>query len=511
MQRWRGSIMTVLRIPMCRAAMAFIVGTNILLLTSLSASASEPTATGSVSCALSASVKFSPPLTNASGGTNPSSVRGTLSGCTRNGVAMGIGNMKGTYTFSPFACRTRWTTSASMNGTIKWRRTAPTSLHGTVALGSYSGAASLSLNVPTTLAKGCASRQGLRSARVTGAITLQSVGGGSTACSEQGNPTIYPLYAGAECGSLNYGPMGITAGPDGALWFTDYRQGTIGRITTSGTVRFDPTGGHFGPNSITVGPDGALWFTSAATNISNTSVFGGAVGRITTSGAVTIYPISSGSPDNIVVGPDGALWFVLDVTNDLGGGSIGRITTSGVLTFFTGRPGIDFPTGITLGPDGALWYTNGGHWVGSNLIDQSIGRITTSGAITTYSTGTTGGAEGPVAITTAPDGALWFANYGSDNFIGRITTSGTLTTYRPPGGSFGPLTGPVAMTFGPDGALWMANYGNPGSIGRMTMSGVYTSYSNPGIRGPYGVATGPDGSMWFTNYQSDTIGRITPP
>ncbi len=73
-------------------------------------------------------------------------------------------------------------------------------------------------------------------------------------------------------------PQGIAAGPDGALWFTNTGNNSIGRITTSGTVsNYAGTGVSY-PLSIAAGPDGALWFT----NYSNNSI-----GRITTSGTVS--------------------------------------------------------------------------------------------------------------------------------------------------------------------------------------------------------------------------------
>ena len=38
-------------------------------------------------------------------------------------------------------------------------------------------------------------------------------------------------------------PGGITAGPDGNLWFTEFGVGKIGRITTAGTVTEFPAAG----------------------------------------------------------------------------------------------------------------------------------------------------------------------------------------------------------------------------------------------------------------------------
>src|SRR6266436_4294219 len=59
-------------------------------------------------------------------------------------------------------------------------------------------------------------------------------------------------------------PFGITTGPDGALWFTEFAYNKIGRITTAGVVtEFTiPTSSSY-PEVITVGSDGALWFTES--------------------------------------------------------------------------------------------------------------------------------------------------------------------------------------------------------------------------------------------------------
>jgi virginiamycin B lyase len=53
-------------------------------------------------------------------------------------------------------------------------------------------------------------------------------------------------------------PLGITAGPDGALWFTNFGNLSIGRITTSGVVTNYTGPDTSGAGGITTGPDGAL-------------------------------------------------------------------------------------------------------------------------------------------------------------------------------------------------------------------------------------------------------------
>jgi virginiamycin B lyase len=61
-------------------------------------------------------------------------------------------------------------------------------------------------------------------------------------------------------------PTEITLGPDGALWFTNQGNDSIGRITTSGVVSNYSDASVSGPFGIAAGPDGALWFTNTGNN-----------------------------------------------------------------------------------------------------------------------------------------------------------------------------------------------------------------------------------------------------
>jgi virginiamycin B lyase len=252
--------------------------------------------------------------------------------------------------------------------------------------------------------------------------------------------TSFPLPDGAN------EPYGITAGPDGALWFTEpssgYEHGAIGRITTAGTVTNIFTNESINsPSGITSGPDGALWFTDTGNR---------EIGRITTSGSVIEYSTGSpGTPGDITSGPDGALWF------DNGPNGIGRITTGGTVTNIFTDTSINSPNGITTGSDGAMWFTNS--------TGNSIGRISTSGVVT--SSPLPEGSNEPHGITAGPDGALWFtepASKGGSGAIGRITTGGTVTnTFTDTS-----INSPDGITTGPDGALWYANEGS-NSVGRL--------------------------------------------
>jgi len=278
-------------------------------------------------------------------------------------------------------------------------------------------------------------------------------------------------------------PTGITRGPDGNLWFTEYIGNRIGRITPTGRVtEFPLPTTNSAPQGITRGPDGNIWFTETDAN---------QIGRITVAGTLTEYPVpmANSNPRGITAGPDGALWFT--EANTAGNSQIGRITVAGTIREFP-LPTYDAPWDITAGPDGALWFTEG----------NGIGRITPSGQIRHFTlfpsqpTNTAG-------ITVGPDGNLWFTE-GATHKIGRITTAGQITEYLLPTGSV-----PQGITRGPDGNLWFTeSLGN--QIGRITLSGQITEYSMPTANSSaFGITSGPDGALWFTEQGSNQIGRIT--
>jgi len=239
-------------------------------------------------------------------------------------------------------------------------------------------------------------------------------------------------------------PSGITAGPDGALWFTEFGSNAIGRITTSGSFSEFPTPTVLSrPFGVAVGPDGALWFTE-----------NDKIGRVTMSGSFTEFPLpTAGSGlEGIAAGPDGALWF----TEELGG-KIGRITTGGSVSEFTIPTPDSAPRQIVTGPDGALWFTEGGN-IGAGA--NKIGRITIGGSFTEFAVPTA--SSEPFGIAAGPHGALWFTERAAGK-IGRLTTSGSFTEFAiPTAGSV-----PDQITAGPDGALWFTD--NDSKIGRITL------------------------------------------
>jgi uncharacterized repeat protein (TIGR01451 family) len=300
------------------------------------------------------------------------------------------------------------------------------------------------------------------------------------------------------------GSRGITAGPDGSLWFT-LLDDQIGRITPAGQVtEFSIPSSSSGPDQITAGPDGNLWFTYGSSDYK--------IGRITPSGQVTVFPTptanQSSAPSDIAAGPDGNLWFT-ETTGD----KIGRITPAGLVTEFAVS---DPPGDISAGPDGNVWFTETEPIPPQFGRTDTIGRVTPAGQVTEFPLDgflmTNGAAFGN-------DGNLWFieGTYvpfpGSSpgakerlEFLCRITPAGQITK-TPLSGSF---SGGDDTTFGADGDLWYAAE-IPGSnaIGRVTPAGLVTEFSIPTIgSGQSGIVAGPDGNIWFSEAFGDKIGRF---
>jgi streptogramin lyase len=295
----------------------------------------------------------------------------------------------------------------------------------------------------------------------------------------------YQVPNGATAGLSN----GIAAGSDGNIWFTEYSNDNIDKITPNGVVtKYPVPGPSQGPQGITAGPDGNLWF---AENLS------GAIGRITPAGAITRYPLPnpSSGPLNITAGPDGNLWFT-----EYQSSAIGKITTSGAITEYPlpisgTRPFDPQLFGITAGPDGNVWFTeyNSKIFGGNN-----IGKITPSGAIQLYQLPQDG--LGPIGITTGPDGNIWFVENGAGQ-VAKITPAGIFSADPE---SLGFDLQEIAK--GPDGNLWVTYPAN--DIYRIT-PGYVTSEFWPPIPNlsPDGIIAGSDGNMWFTE-DAGYIGKL---
>lgn len=316
-------------------------------------------------------------------------------------------------------------------------------------------------------------------------VVTATSGGGSAASTSGHSGTVVPRQFTEYTLPSGSKPYGITAGPDGKMWFTNEGTHKVGKIATSGGATTEyPAGETSAMQGITTGPDGNLWFVQSSTHID----------RITTSGTRTDFtlPTNTYTGVGIASGPDGNLWFTeagleLDKVAKMS-------TTSGEVIAQYGA-GNGPPEGIAAGPDGNMWVAQSAISTGN-----AIAKYTTSGTKTSYSLPTS---SHPRGIVAGPDGNMWFTESGTSK-VGKITTSGTISEYALPGGSE-----PQGIAAGADGKLYVAEYGTS-KLAQVTTAGAITQYALPAGSQPEWVAAGPDGCVWVTERGTSKLLKFDP-
>ncbi|GAA4846548.1 virginiamycin B lyase [Actinomycetospora corticicola] len=157
-------------------------------------------------------------------------------------------------------------------------------------------------------------------------------------------------------------PSRFAATPDGSLWCTRTGDHRVERLV-EGTWHGVDTGAGTGPYDVTAGPDGAAWFTAIEAE---------AVGRIDpATEEVTLHPLPiAGMPAMITTGPDGALWCTLNRV-----GALARLDpASGFALTHLPDAGCG-PVGIAADGDG-LWFVE--------ILAGRVGRLDLDGRLTEH-------------------------------------------------------------------------------------------------------------------------------
>jgi streptogramin lyase len=194
-------------------------------------------------------------------------------------------------------------------------------------------------------------------------IWVGGYGGTMIASTSTGVQKDYPI-AGSHIGV-------ILLGPDKSMWFTDYGNDKIGRISASGIVTEFALPAGTDPEGMAVGPDGNFWITDGAhqriIKESTSGVALGSYGR---------HLSANETPSAIVAAPDGNLYFTEDASNITIADKIGRITIKGKITEIGTLPPNAYPDSLAIGKDKNVYF---------GMADlQAVGTITLATGKVTY-------------------------------------------------------------------------------------------------------------------------------
>jgi len=141
------------------------------------------------------------------------------------------------------------------------------------------------------------------------------------------------------------GPYGVAVAPDGTAWASLQSGDQIIRVGTDGAIKaFDLPSAASVPSDVAIGPDGAVWFLEYRTN---------AIGRLVGDN-IQEFPIGEKGAglSGLAVAPDGAVWFGL-----LREGSLGRLRDGQILHFRLPRSRAK-PYTVAIDRDGNVWYAD---------------------------------------------------------------------------------------------------------------------------------------------------------
>jgi uncharacterized protein (TIGR03437 family) len=326
---------------------------------------------------------------------------------------------------------------------------------------------------------------------------------------------------GAATAAEIYNPIGVVADAAGNLYFSDYINDRIRKISLSGTITTVAGTGTNGYNGDNIqGTAANLGFpyylaVDAAGNLYIADTSSSRIRKLATNGIITTVAGGAGAgyagdggpatsaqldrPDGVAVDASGNIYIADSLNNVIRkvSASTGIITTiagTGVKGF-TGDGGsavnakLNLPVDLAVDPSGNVFF--------SDQDNDVVRKIDTSGVITTVAGsgkagyGGDGGPatsallNGPAGVALDAAGNLYIGEVGSSR-IRAVSASGTITTVAGDltaggfSGDGGPATGaalyqPRGVAVGPYGDVYIADYSN-NRIRRLATASIHIGF-----------------------------------
>ena len=275
--------------------------------------------------------------------------------------------------------------------------------------------------------------------------------------------------------------QGITAGPDGNIWFTELNGNKVVKIDPANPTvitSFTLPTANSQPWGITAGADhGNLWLTA------NSMATGWAGSPQPAYLSEFQIPTANSSPLGITAGPYGYVWFV-----QKNSGQVGKIVPPSGLNrvdLLATGPG-------PMGSRRAATATSGSP---RRTATRSAGSRPPASSPSSRSPPP----QPPIGITAGPDGNLWFTeSTPATRSAGSRPRRRRHRVPRPRP----PTALPGGITAGPDGNLWFTEAGGQPDRAHHDRGARITEFTSADRRGPpVGDRAGPDGNLWFTEYE----------
>ena len=210
-------------------------------------------------------------------------------------------------------------------------------------------------------------------------------------------------------------PHDVAPGPNGLIWYTGQRRGTLGILDPgTGAVREVRLGEGSAPHGVIQGPDGAAWITDGGLN---------AIVRVDpATDAVRSWPLPAEFADanlnTAVFDRDGMIWFTGQA------GIYGRLDPRTSEMRVWRDPEGRGPYGIAATPSGEIYYVS---LAGSHLarVDRE------SGAATIIEPPTAG--QGARRVWADSRGNLWVSEWNGGRLSRYTPSTGEWRSWRPEG------------------------------------------------------------------------------
>ena len=222
------------------------------------------------------------------------------------------------------------------------------------------------------------------------------------------NVRVFPVPAGSR-------PHDVAPAPDGKIWYTGQRRGTLGILDpANGQVREVALGEGSAPHGVIQGPDGAAWITDGGLN---------AIVRVDArTDQVRVWPLPAEFPDSnlntAAFDREGRIWFT------------GQTGVYGVLDPDSGDmrvwrdPEGRGPYGIAATPSGDIYYVS--------LAGSHLARVDRESGATTIIEPPTAG-QGARRVWADSRGNLWVSEWNGGQLSRYNPATGAWRSWRPEG------------------------------------------------------------------------------